>query len=109
MAFEWTAGRDRFRISDDGHVEEWYPPEGGAPGLWHPALQGTALFGLRAAVAVMETYRKALEPFAREWVARWDGDVATFTRVVLVPSRDEQKALQDACKLLGIEVPGEET
>lgn len=94
MAFEWTNDEDvRLRLDDDGI-------------LWILADDADAYSGIGEAVATLEVYRKALEPFLdrlplwlEEGAANGRPEAAWFEGS-LTPEHTAD--LRHACRLMGI-------
>lgn len=78
--------------------------------LWKPSEQA-AMESLLAEANAAEVYRKALEPFAARlggWIedARLNGVIHPWFEGSLGP--EEVAALREACRLMGVPLPGAE-
>jgi hypothetical protein len=81
-----------------------FSPDTEVPGMMIGDPQGSWTYYDEDAAHAAEVYRKALEPFAREWASVFTGDVDLWTTVDCPTTATDNEVLMEACRLMGIEL-----
>lgn len=106
MAFEWTDDRGRrLKIDAMGILVVREPGTEG----WQIGEDADAYSGLDVAADVIEVYRTALEPYAREFSRqRRQGREFIAVDIGFEVDSPDGEAIAAACRLMGITLPGDE-